>query len=78
MDFMLVHLDSVPAGSRLVFTYAPTLRLEAWWAVSALALAGLLLWLVKPGLADRPWRWVLVRVSRRWSRGRFGWDDEEL
>ena len=74
MDFMLVHLDSVPAGSRLVFTYAPNLRLEAWWAVSALGLAGLVMWLVRPGLARRPWGWVSGRLIRPWwTRTQLRW-----
>lgn len=77
MDFMLVHLDSVPVGSRLVFTYAPTPRLETWWAVSALTMAGLLLWMFRPGLAARPWRWMSGRLSRRRLRARFGWEDDE-
>lgn len=76
MDFMMVHLDSVPAGSRLVFTYAPTLRLEAWWAVSALGLAGLIVFLVRPQLAGRPWRWVSGRFIRPWwARTRLRWGD---
>jgi hypothetical protein len=70
MDFMLVHLDSVPAGSRLVFSYAPTPMDEAWWASSVLAVLALGIWLLAPGavaafgaLARRPagvvrWRWA--------------------
>ena len=70
MDFMLVHLDRVPAGSRLVFTYAPTLLDEAWWASSVLVVLALAMWLLAPGalaafgaLARRPvgvvrWRWA--------------------
>jgi hypothetical protein len=77
MDFMLVHLDSVPVGSRLVFTYAPTFRLESWWALSTLAMAGLLVWLFAPELARRPLRWMSGRVNQRWSRARFRWEDDE-
>ena len=77
MDFMLVHLDSVPAGSRLVFTYTPTPRLEAWWALSTLALAGLLLWLVRPGAAARPLRWGSGRLSRRRLGSRSAWGVDE-
>jgi hypothetical protein len=77
MDFMLVHLNSIPPGSRLVFTYAPTTRLEAWWALSGLALAGLLLWLIRPGVAARPWGWVSGRLSHRLSRSRLAWGVDE-
>jgi hypothetical protein len=73
MDFMLVRLDSVPVGSRLVFTYGPTPRLEAWWALSALDLAILVLWLIRPDLVRRPWTWLSGRIlPRLWERTRLG------
>jgi hypothetical protein len=62
MDYVLVRLDSVPAGSRLVFTFGPTPRIYAFWAISALALAGLLAWLVRPAVIEAPF----VAIRRRW------------
>jgi len=64
MDYMLVRLDSVPAGSRLVFTFGPTLRIYVWWAISALTLAGILAWALRPGLLEVP----LQAARRRWWR----------
>jgi hypothetical protein len=74
MDFMLVHLDQVPAGSRLVFTYGPTGLDATWWSASVLALLLLFVWVVAPqavarlgGVARLP----LGIVRRRW------WEEEE-
>jgi hypothetical protein len=74
MDFMLVHLDQVPAGSRLVFTYAPTMLDRSWWAASVLAVALLGAWLLAPGLfagAARFARRPLAGLRRRW------WEEDE-
>lgn len=48
MDFVLVHLSSVPPGSRLVLTYGPTATIGIAWAVSLASLAGLLSWIAFP------------------------------
>ena len=64
MDYLLVRLDSVPTGSRLVFTFGPNLRIYAWWAISALTLAGLLAWACRPALIRAP----VQAVRRRWWR----------
>ncbi len=50
MDFMLAMLDSVPAGSTLVFSYGPTTLEQVSWGISVLWVIALLVWLVRPGL----------------------------
>ncbi len=76
MDFMLVRLDSVPAGSMLVFRYGATSRVYLWWAVSAVALVLLMVWVGAPA----PYRWAWVRVKgitgRLRERMRSSWDSE--
>jgi hypothetical protein len=64
MDYVLVRLDSVPAGSRLVFTFGPTPRIYAWWAISILTLAGVFAWALRPALVQAPLR----AVNRRWLK----------
>ena len=79
LDYMLVHLDAVPAGARLVFSYGPTARTMAWWTVSLATAALLLLWLVRPqlaGAAKRRMGW-LGGVAMRRVRGRMRWEEEE-
>jgi hypothetical protein len=78
MDFMSVHLDAVPVGATLAFTFGPTPGIELSWLLSALALAGLFAWLIKPSVA-RPlaaaggagFRAVMSRLRRR-----LKWDEE--
>jgi hypothetical protein len=70
MDFMLVRLDRVPAGARLVFDYGPTWRERAWWALSLLTLLGLLGWLALPRRFDRTYDRILGAVA---SGGRRAW-----
>ena len=70
MDFMLVKVGPVPPGSTLVFTYGPTIVAYVSWALAAVTLAAMLIWLIRP-------RWF-----RRLSVGdrvaaRFGWREEE-
>jgi hypothetical protein len=84
MDFMLARLDSVPAGSRLVFMYGPTAFEQASWGLSATALLALVLWLVRPELYGRGRRLLVAtagRVKVRLSSavgGRLGeWGDED-
>ena len=67
-DFMLARLDSVPAGSTLVFTYGTTAFEQASWVLSLATLAGLIAWLLRPALIERPLRVVFSGVSRRLSR----------
>jgi hypothetical protein len=50
MDFMLAMLDSVPAGSTLVFSYGPTMLEQVSWGISVLCVIALIGWLVRPGL----------------------------
>ncbi|HEV2013939.1 MAG TPA: hypothetical protein VGR77_08680 [Candidatus Dormibacteraeota bacterium] len=78
MDFMSVHLDTVPVGATLAFSFGPTVGIELSWLLSALALAGLVAWLIKPSVA-RPlaaaagasFRAVTSRLRRR-----LKWDEE--
>ncbi len=76
MDFMLVRLPSVPDGSVLVFRYGPTLQIYAWWALSALSLLLLVIWVATP----RPYRWSWDRVTgfaaRMRDRVRSNWEAE--
>jgi hypothetical protein len=70
LDYMLVRLDHVPAGSRLVLHFGPTWRLYLSWALSA---AGALLgcaWLVRPRLLSAPLGALAAlgtRITRGWS-----------
>jgi hypothetical protein len=48
-DYMLVRLDSVPAGSSLEFHYSPPWSEVAMWAASAVSLVLILVWLLRPG-----------------------------
>jgi hypothetical protein len=45
---MLVSLDVIPAGSSLEFVYRPPWSEVAAWVASALSLALILAWLVRP------------------------------
>jgi hypothetical protein len=73
MDYVLVRLASVPTGSRLVFTFGPTPRIYAWWAISALTAAGILAWAIRPALVQAPIR----AIRRRWQSLTQGfWRDD--
>lgn len=79
IDFMSVHLERVPAGASLVFRFGPTIGIELSWLLSAIALATLLTWLVKPSLV-RPLAGVAGRSRRRLSsrlRRQLKWDEED-
>ena len=67
LDYMLLRLDRVPAGSRLVFRFGPTWRVHLWWALSATAalLAGA--WLLRPRLFTAPAGAVGARITRGWT-----------
>ena len=76
IDFMLVRLPSVPAGSMLVFHYGPTWQVYLWWAASAITLFLLVIWVAAPA----PYRWAWARVigitGRLRERVRSGWESE--
>jgi hypothetical protein len=76
LDFMLVRLDSVPPGARLVFTYGPTLGVYGAWALSALSLVVLMAWVIRP----RVFRSVFGAVSSARSRiaGRLLWREDDV
>ncbi len=76
MDFMLVQLSSVPAGSTLVFHYGPTWRVYVWWGVSALALLLLAVWACFP--APYRWAWLRARAfsDRLGERARWSAESE--
>src|SRR4029077_1519734 len=50
MDYMLVRLDHVGAGSRLEFDYSPSIWTLSSWVVSAAVAFMLVLWCMRPGL----------------------------
>jgi hypothetical protein len=77
MDFMLATLDSVPAGSKLVFSYGPTVFEEATWILSALWAIALGLWLVKPQLYSRGLRRVGTAAGATGRRLVGTWDEED-
>jgi hypothetical protein len=65
LDYMLIRLDGVPAGARLVFKYGPTLREMAWWTVSGLDLLVLLVWVLRPGALGRVGRRLVAGLRSR-------------
>jgi hypothetical protein len=80
-DYMMVRLDSVPAGSRLEFTYRPPWTEVAAWVASAVSLVLILVWLLRPGFASTMWEAVGGKLSRAW-RGRLQsyanrWESDE-
>jgi hypothetical protein len=79
MDFMLADLASVPPGATLVFTYGPTVAVHLTWAVSAISLAMMLIWMLRPRWWRRVWSQgarSLVGTGNR-TRSRFGWNEDE-
>lgn len=78
-DFILARVDSVPPGAQLVFSYGPTAGVYASWAVSALSLVMMVIWMLRPQWWRRIWRpgarW-LVGVRAR-ATSRFGWNEDE-
>ena len=77
MDLMLATLDSVPAGSKLVFSYGPTVFEEAMWFLSGLWVIALGLWLVKPQLYSAGLRRVGAAVGTPGRRFAGTWDEED-
>jgi hypothetical protein len=82
MDYMLVRLDQVPAGSRLQFDYSPSAWEWAPWVVSGALALMLLLWCVRPGLvvgaqsAVRSWSGAVAGWGRDFIVRRIGWDEQ--
>jgi hypothetical protein len=82
MDYMLVRLDHVGAGSRLEFDYSPSIWAWASWAVSAGLALMLVLWCVRPGLfvaakaALRRRSEIVVNRGRGALAKRLGSEDE--
>jgi hypothetical protein len=78
-DFILARLDSVPQGAQLVFSYGPTAGVYASWAVSALSLVVMLLWVIRPQWLRRflgPGARLLPGMRDR-ATARFGWNEDE-
>ena len=63
-DYMLMRLDSVPAGSRLELEYRPPWSEVGMWLGSAISLAMMLVWLAAPSVTDG----VRRRVGSLWGR----------
>jgi hypothetical protein len=80
-DYMMVRLDSVPAGSSLEFTYRPPSTEVAAWVASAVSLVLILAWLLRPGAANTVWEAVSGKLSRAWRRRlqsyAHGWESDE-
>jgi hypothetical protein len=66
-DYMLVSLDSVPAGSHLDFVYRPPWSEVAWWISSIVCLVLIGAWLLWPRRVISALDYVTAR-----SRGVFG------
>jgi hypothetical protein len=75
-DFMLVRLDRVPEGARLVFSYGPGPAVWAGWVASALALVFLLAWTVAPAPFAALGSRARAPVARRLSAWRERWREE--
>jgi hypothetical protein len=78
-DFILARLDSVPPGAKLVFSYGPTVGVYLSWAVSAISLVMMLIWVLRPSWWRRVWGpgARLVVGTRDRASARFGWSEEE-
>jgi hypothetical protein len=70
MDYMLVRLDNVSAGSRLEFDYSPSIWVWASWAISAGVALMLALWCVRPGLFVAADAGIRRRAGLVLNRGR--------
>jgi hypothetical protein len=78
-DFILARLDSVPPGAQLTFSYGPTTAVYLSWAVSALSLVMMVIWMLRPRWWRRIWgpgARVLVGVRDR-ATSRLAWNDDE-
>jgi hypothetical protein len=78
-DFILARLDSVPVGAQLVFSYGPSAGVYLSWAVSALSLVAMLIWMVRPRWWRRVWSpgaRLLVGTRDR-TMSRVGWSEDE-
>jgi hypothetical protein len=64
MDLVVARLDSVPLGAQLTFSYGPTTEVYLAWVLSALSLAGLVAWLVRPAWFARLPKFVVMASSR--------------
>jgi hypothetical protein len=67
LDYMLVRLDRVPEGSRLVLRFGPTWRVQLWWALSAVGGVLCGAWLLRPRLLTSPAATLRTRITRGWS-----------
>jgi hypothetical protein len=79
MDFMLARLDSVPPGARLLFTYGPTTGVYLAWVLSALSLAGLVAWVIRPAWFGRlaAVMALVLGVARLRVTARFRWHEDD-
>jgi hypothetical protein len=81
-DYMLVRLDSVPAGSSLEFSYRPPWSEVAMWVASAISLALMLVWLAWPGALKVARAGAGGALSRTWRKmglhRAWGWHEEDV
>jgi hypothetical protein len=71
-DFMLVSLDHVPAGSKLVYRFQPSAVVRLGQVLSVVALLLFLFWLVRPGPLRHAWAVVALALNVRANRWRQG------
>ena len=79
MDFMLAVLPAVPAGSSLVFSYAPTAFEQGSWVLSLLFLLVLTTWALRPALLARGREWaarLIRRLLRLLAQRSQGWGED--
>ena len=83
MDFMLAILGPVPAGSRLVFTYAPTWIEVASWFIAGAFLIALVVWVIRPTVYARgatslgtARRRMTSRLADRFAADEQPWADD--
>jgi hypothetical protein len=78
-DFILARLDSVPPGAQLVFSYGPTTGVYLSWAVSAISLVMMVIWMLRPEWLRRLWvpGVCLLVGARDRAMSRFDWNEDE-
>jgi hypothetical protein len=76
-DFMLVRLDSVPEGARVVFSYGPSPLVYAGWGTSGLVALVMLAWIFRPGPFEALGRRIRRFSAARVDQVRSAWEREE-
>jgi hypothetical protein len=79
MDFILARLNSVPPGAHLLFTYGPTTGVYLAWLLSALSLAAIVAWAIRPAWFRRPAAAMalVLGVARLRVAARLRWREDD-